>query len=99
MAGSAKPSAAGIVPPTLVVTPPVARPEQMSKAPEQSAKLMTIDGVPDVKAAGAGNSPSVSCSKLTSPATNERDTAANSALPLGALASATMSPHSVEVPE
>ena len=49
------PSAAGIVPPTLVVTPPVALPEQMSKAPEQSAKLMTNDGVPAVKAApGSG---------------------------------------------
>src|SRR5581483_9865558 len=98
-AASAMPSAAGIVPPTFVVTPPVALPEQMSKAPEQSAKLMTIDGVPLVKALGAGNRPCVNCSKLTPPATNEADSAAYSALPSVPVANATMSPHSVEVPE
>src|SRR5215212_4057101 len=56
-AASAMPLATGRVPPTLVVTPPVASPEQTSKAPEQSAKLITIEGVPAVNAAGAGNRP------------------------------------------
>src|SRR5689334_19716466 len=74
--GSAKPLPTGIVPPTLVPTAPLVSPEQTSKAPAQSAKLMIIDGVPEVKTAGAGNRPSVNCSKLTGPATKERETAA-----------------------
>src|SRR5947208_644236 len=69
---SANPSGAGSVPPTLVVTDPVAMPEQISNAPEQSAKLIIIEGVPDGNALGAGNKPCVA-----SPgATNDGDTAA-----------------------
>ena len=57
-ATSAIPSAAGNIPPTFVDTDPVASPEQMSRAPEQSAKLITIDGVPAApNAPGAGNTP------------------------------------------
>src|SRR6185436_5527034 len=93
-ATSAKPSAMGMIPPTLVTTEPVASPEQTSKAPEQSAKLIIIDGVPSApNAAGAGNNPSVNCSKLTSPGTNDRDTAAYTTLP-PPVANATTSPNS-----
>src|SRR5215470_1737118 len=97
-ATSANPSAAGIVPATWVDTAPVATPEQRSNAPEQSAKLITIDGVPFANALGAGNNPSVNCSKLTAPRTNDRDTAAYSTLqpPEARL---TISPYSVDVPE
>src|SRR4030095_15392191 len=55
-AASANPSATGNVPPPFVVTPPDALPEQTSNAPEQSAKLITIDGVGPI-AAGDGNNP------------------------------------------
>jgi len=55
-ATSANPSATGNMPPTLTVTDPVASPEHTSNAPEQSAKLITIDGVPaGANALGAGN--------------------------------------------
>jgi hypothetical protein len=73
-------------------------PEHGSNAPEQSAKLITIDGVPVApNALGAGNNPSVNCSKLTSPATNDRDTAAYSTLH-GPDVIAMMSPNNVEEP-
>src|SRR5918992_915121 len=76
---SANPSATGMPPPTLVVTPPVATPEQPSNAPEQSAKLIIIDGVAASPAA-LPNSPCVSCSKLTAPGWNDAATAAYSTL-------------------
>src|SRR6266404_582685 len=97
-AASAIPLATGKIPPTLVVTDPVAIPEQTSNKPEQSAKLMIIEGVPVApNALGAGNNPSVNCSKLTSPDTNDRDTAAYSTLHPPFLI-ATISPNSVDGP-
>jgi hypothetical protein len=65
----------------------------MSNAPEQSAKLITIDGVPEANALGAGNNPSV----LSVP-TSDFDTAAYNTLQ-GPVLIATMFPNSVEVPE
>jgi hypothetical protein len=70
------PFATGIIPPTFVVTPPVASPEHMSNDPEQSAKLITIDGVPAVNAAGAANRPSVNWVNPSSVDLSDRDTAA-----------------------
>jgi hypothetical protein len=68
------------MPPTFTLTDPVASPEHTSNAPAQSAKLMTIDGVPAVNAAGAGNNPSVNCVNPSSAALNDRDTAAYTTL-------------------
>src|SRR6476659_8890491 len=93
-ATSANPSATGIIPGS-----PKPGEEQLSNNPEQSAKLITIDGVPAApKALGAANKPWVNCSKLTGPATNDADTAAYSTLH-PPLANATTSPHSVDGPE
>src|SRR6185503_19587237 len=76
-ATSANPSATGRFPPTFVVTAPVAAPEHTSNAPEQSAKLITIDGVPAApNADGAGNNPSVNCVAASSVPTSDLDTAA-----------------------
>src|SRR5688572_31782289 len=60
-ATSAKPSAAGNCPGS-----PVAGDVHSSNAPEQSAKLMIIDGV-GPRAEGFVNSPWVNCSKETCP--------------------------------
>src|SRR6185503_11466196 len=84
VAGSAIPSAAGIVPPTLTKwssSPPfgtIVSPEQMSKLlePEQSAKLMIMEGVPAANAPGAANWPSVLRANPSSLATSERAIAA-----------------------
>jgi hypothetical protein len=100
-ATSANPSATGKIPPTFGsggVTGINAFPVHPSTAPEQSAKLITIDGVPAApNALGAGNNPSVNWSKLTSPATNDRDTAAYNTLH-GPDVIAIMSPYNVEDP-
>ena len=100
-ATSANPSATGNIPPTFGSGGVIginAFPEHPSNAPEQSAKLITIDGVPAApNAAGAGNNPSVNCVKLTSPATNDADTAAYNTLH-GPLAIAMMSPYNVDDP-
>src|SRR2546425_6914533 len=45
-AGSAKPSATGRMPPILTPAGPPVNPVQPSNSPLQSAKLITIDGVP-----------------------------------------------------
>src|SRR6185503_18482327 len=80
VAGSAMPLATGSMPPTLTATLPVASPQQMSNAPEQSAKLITIEGVPAVNWAGAGNRPSVNWVNLSSVAISERESAAYNTL-------------------
>src|SRR6185369_10095300 len=97
-ATSAIPFAAGRFPPTFVVTAPVASPEHTSNAPEQSAKLITIEGVPAApNADGAGNNPSVNCVAASSVATNDLETAAYNTLH-GPAVIETMSPNSVEEP-
>src|SRR5438128_1631431 len=91
VATSAKPSATGRVP----KLGPTA--EQASNAPERSAKLITIEGVPEVNWLGAGNNPWVNWSKLTGPATKDADTAAYNTLQ-GPVDRATMSPNKVDEP-
>jgi hypothetical protein len=76
---------------------PNAGEEHTSNAPEQSAKLMIIEGVPAGNALPAPNSPSVFCVPGSSVALNERDTAAYSTLQ-GPLANDTMLPNSKDEP-
>src|ERR1044072_3237280 len=98
VAASEKPSATGSVPPTLVLTAPSVSPEQTSNAPEQSAKLIIIEGVPLVNAAGAVNRPSVFCVNPSSAALNERATAAYSTLHGPVVMLATLPNNGVMVP-
>jgi predicted protein tyrosine phosphatase len=69
----------------------------VSKAPEQSAKLIIIEGVAP-NADGFANSPSVACVAASSVATDDLDTAAYSTLHDPA-PRATMFPNVVAVPE
>ena len=90
-ATSAIPFAIGNVPDT-----PTAGAVHESNPPEQSAKLIIIDGVAP-KADGLANSPSVACVAPSSVPTDDRDTAAYSTLH-GPAAIATMFPNVVDGP-
>src|SRR3989442_9831502 len=100
VAGSAKPSATGRIPPILVNTvvgpAPIVSPVQPSNSPLQSAKLITIEGVPALpNALGAGNRPVVMASTPLAP--SDADTAAYSTLQ-GPFVIATISPYRVDDP-
>src|SRR5688572_15626564 len=91
---SANPSPSGITPPIKPTAGPV---EHTSNVPEQSAKLIIIEGV-GPSAAGLVNSPCVNCSKLTAPGWNDADTAAYTTLH-GPVAIAVTLPNVVALPE
>src|SRR6266705_3680839 len=94
VAGSAKPSATGRMPP--ILRPPPICPVKPSNSPLQSAKLITIDGVPALPNwLGAGNSPVVVASTPLAP--SDADTAAYSTLQ-GPFVIATISPYRVDGP-
>src|SRR5687768_3705222 len=97
-ATSAMPLAIGKVPVPAAPGPPAEGAVHESKAPEQSAKLITIEGVPLANAEGAVNGPCANCSKLTAPGTNDAATAAYNTLH-GPAVMETMLPKVAELPE